>query len=220
MNVLRTLAEQADPRHTALLVIDVQNDFCHDGGGIARRGGDLRRVQEVVVPRLAALTRTAAAAGVFVVFARIVQSPQSNSEAWEALEPLDGDRLVVEGSWGAAYYPGLPLECADLELVKRRHSAFAATELDYALRARAIQSVVIGGVATQVCVEGTAREAADRDYYVTVLEDGTGSAFSHLHETSLENTRRYFGRVEACAAVASVWTARDAAVSEPQEILS
>jgi ureidoacrylate peracid hydrolase len=218
MTVLRTLAEQADPRHTALLVIDVQNDFCHEDGAIARRGGDLRRVRELVVPRLAALIRTAADAGVFVVFVRIVQSPATNSEAWEALEPTDGDRLVVEGSWGAEYYPGLPLECADLELVKHRHSAFAATGLDRILRSRGIRAVVIGGVATHVCVEGTAREAADRDYYVTVLQDGSGAAFPHLHVTSLENTRRYFGRVETCAAVTSVWTAL--AVAEPEEILS
>jgi ureidoacrylate peracid hydrolase len=216
VTVLRTLAEQADPRHTALLVIDVQNDFCHERGGIARRGGDTRRVREVVVPRLAALMGAADDAGVLVVRARIVQSPQTNSEAWEALEPLDGDRLVVEGSWGADHFGGLPADRVDLELLKRRHSAFAGTDLDAVLRGRGIRSVVLGGVATHVCVEGTAREAADRDYYVTVLEDGSGAGFAHLHETSLENVRRYFGRVETCAAVTSAW----AAVTQSQEILS
>jgi ureidoacrylate peracid hydrolase len=214
VTVLRTLSDQLDPRHTALLAIDVQNDFCHADGGIARRGGDLERVRTVVVPRLAALMRAASRAGVLVVVARIVQSPATSSDAWEALESDDGVRLVVEGTWGADHFPGLPLELADLELVKRRHSAFAGTDLDATLRARGVRSVVLGGVATHVCVEGTAREAADRDFYVTVLEDGCGAGLAHLHETSLENVRRYFGRVETCAAVTSAWTR----VAQPQEI--
>ncbi len=223
MTVLRSLDEQLAPAHTALLVIDVQNDFCHADGVLAARGADVARTNAVVIPRLSALVRDAAAAGVFVVFARIVQSPRTNSEAWEALEPVTGDRLVVEGSWGADYVDGLPLDRADVELVKHRHSAFAGTSLDATLLARGIRTVVLGGVATNVCVEGTAREAADRDYYVVVLEDGSGAAATDLHEQSLATVRRYLGRVATCDEVAAAWSAAAALApdpNEPQEIRS
>jgi ureidoacrylate peracid hydrolase len=203
-DVLRGLPAKVDPRHTALLVIDVQNDFCHDDGGLAQIGGDMRPVQ-AMVPTLAGLIREAHAAGVYVIFFRIIQVPERNSDAWESLEEGDGPRLVMQDSWGADYYEGLPRECADLELVKHRHSGFVGTGLDELLRERGCRTVVLGGVATNVCVEGTAREAADRDFYVVVLEDGTGAAYQHLHDTSLENVRRYLGEVVTCEQVGSAW---------------
>lgn len=205
--VMRTLERQVAPEHSALLVVDVQNDFCHTEGGLAVAGADMTQIQDMV-PRLARLIRHAHAAGVLVVFLRIVQTPVSNSEAWEALEPPDGPRLVVDGEWGAEYYEGLPHECMHVEMVKHRHSAFAGTELDKLLRERGRKTVILGGVATNVCVEGTAREAADRDYYVVVVGDGTAAARVDLHEMTLENVRSYLGVVTSCAELEQLWAAR------------
>jgi ureidoacrylate peracid hydrolase len=205
IDVLRTLEAKTEPGHTALLVVDVQNDFCHAAGGLAVAGANMSIIQ-AAIPRLADLVRAAHAAGVFVVFLRIVQTPSSNSDAWEALEPDQGPRLVVDGEWGAEYYDGLPHECMDVEVVKHRHSAFVGTGLDELLRARGIRTLVFGGVATNVCVEGTAREAADRDYYVVLADDACGAARADLHEMSLHNVRTYLGDVVASRELVGLWT--------------
>jgi ureidoacrylate peracid hydrolase len=202
--ILRTLEAKVEPDHTALLVIDVQNDFCHSDGGLAVAGADMTMIQEAI-PRLAELVRAAHAAGVFVVFLRIVQTDASSSDAWEALEPDQGPRLVVDGEWGAEYYEGLPHDCMDVEVVKHRHSAFVGTGLDGLLRERGCRTIVFGGVATNVCVEGTAREAADRDYYVVLAHDACGAARADVHEMTLHNVRTYLGEVVATTELAGLW---------------
>lgn len=213
--LLRDLNEVVDPAHTALLVIDVQNDFCHERGGLARAGSDVSRLGALLHP-IDAVVRSAKAAGVFTIFFRIVQSQEVSSDAWEALDG-DGPPLVVEGSWGAEYVDGLPVELADLEIVKHRHSGFVRTDLDDVLRARGIRSVVFAGGVTNVCVEGTAREAADRDYYVVVLRDGTAAVRDDLHQMTLFNVERYFGRVCNCDDVIAVWEkARSARTAPPR----
>jgi ureidoacrylate peracid hydrolase len=211
-DVLRTLEAKTDPAHTALLVVDVQNDFCHSDGGLAVGGSDMTMIQRAI-PRLAALTRAAHEAGVLVVFLRIIQSPGSNSDAWEALESGDGPRLVVEGTWGAEYFDGLPHECMDVEVIKHRHSAFVGTGLDELLRDRDRRTIVVGGVATNVCVEGTVREAADRDYYVVLAHDACGAARADTHEMTLHNVRTYLGDVVATDELTAVWTGDRSGVS-------
>lgn len=203
-DVLRKLNAKVESKHTALLVVDVQNDFCHSEGGLAVGGSDMTLIQ-AAIPRLCDLIRAAHAGGVFVVFLRIVQSPTSNSDAWLALEPLDGPPLVVEGEWGAEYFDGLPHDCMNVEVVKHRHSAFVGTGLDELLRSRGIRTLVLGGVATNVCVEGTAREAADRDYYVVLAHDACGAARADVHEMALHNVRTYLGEVVDTSELVGHW---------------
>jgi ureidoacrylate peracid hydrolase len=205
--VLRELGDIVDPAHTALVVVDVQNDFCHRDGGLARAGGDMSAIEKAV-ERLDGIIGQARQAAVPVIFLRIVQSPETSSAAWESLEPEEGPRLVVAGSWGADYYPPIGPADGELEIVKHRHSGFVATRLDLALRSRGIKTVVFGGVASNVCVEATARDAADYDYYVVVLSDATGAVRDDLHQASLYTISTYIGRVAECADVVRLWSER------------
>jgi len=204
--VMRELGDIVDPGHTALLVVDVQNDFCHRDGGLAQGGGDMTAIERAI-GKLDGTIRQARKAGIPVIFLRIVQSPETNSEAWESLEPEEGPRLVVAGSWGADYYAPIGPAEGDLEIVKHRHSGFVATSLDLALRSRGIKTVVLGGVASNVCVEATARDAADYDYYVVVLGDASGAVRDELHEAALYTIRTYIGRVACAADVTGAWAA-------------
>ena len=138
----------------------------------------------------------------------IVQSPGTSSPAWESLDPEDGPPLVVAGSWGADYYAPIGPADGELEIVKHRHSGFVATRLDLALRSMGIKTVVFGGVASNVCVEATARDAADYDYYVVVLGDASGAVRDELHQASLYTIRTYIGRVAESADVARLWAER------------
>lgn len=213
---LHQLAEIVAPRHTALLVIDPQNDFCHPDGGLARRGNDVSRLHALVEP-IDALMRQAKQAGVPIILFRIVQSEATNSDAWASLESRDAVPLVLEGGWGAEYVDGIPVDLADIEIVKHRHSGFIGTGLDELLRKRGIRTVVFAGGVTNVCVEGTAREAADRDYYVVVLRDATAAVRDDLHEMTLFNVQRYFGRVCDRAEVTEVW-GREGASSRTDQL--
>jgi ureidoacrylate peracid hydrolase len=199
-----TLDDVVRPKQTALLVIDVQNDFCHPRGALAQRGNDVSRLWKLREP-IETLMQEASAAGVMVIALRIVGSTATDSEAWAALSARDDIPLVLEDSWGAEYVEGFPVHLADREIVKRRHSGFVGTGLDELLRSHGIRTVVLAGGVTNVCVEGTAREAADRDYFVVVLRDGTAAVRADLHEMTLFNIQKYFGRVCDVDAVVAAW---------------
>jgi ureidoacrylate peracid hydrolase len=202
--ILQTLEERVDPSHTALIVVDVQNDFCHEDGGLGQMGNDMGLIQEMV-PRLAETIEDARRARVPVIFLRILQSPDTNSEAWEALESDDGPRLVMEDSWGADYYGPIKPLPGEREILKRRHSGFNFTPLDSYLRSLGVKTTVIGGVASNVCVEATARDAADYDYYVVMLRDGSGAVRQELHDATLYTIDTYIGMTANCSEVAAVW---------------
>jgi ureidoacrylate peracid hydrolase len=203
-NILRSLEERVDPRHSALVVVDVQNDFCHEDGGLARAGNDMGLVQEMV-PRLAGTVEAARAAGVPLFFLRIIQSDRTNSDAWEALEGDGGNRLVVDGTWGAEYYGPIRPGEGEVEIIKHRHSGFNFTPLDSMLRSLSIRTVVIGGVASNVCVEATARDAADHDYYVVLLSDGSAAVRKELHDATVYTVENYLGSTSSCDQVARIW---------------
>jgi ureidoacrylate peracid hydrolase len=202
--ILRSLEERVDPRHCALIVVDVQNDFCHEDGGLARAGNDMGLIQEMV-PCLAGTVEVARAAGVPLFFLRIVQSDRTNSDAWEALEGDGDNRLVVAGSWGAEYYGPIRPAGGEVEIVKHRHSGFNFTPLDSMLRSLGVKTVVIGGVASNVCVEATARDAADYDYYVVLLADGSAAVRKELHDATVYTVEHYLGTTASCDQLARIW---------------
>src|SRR5438876_2496779 len=211
--LLRTLEEKAQPTHTALLVIDVQNDFCAAGGMMDREGQDLRDVQEMAaaLPRLIDAAR---AAGVLVVFVRNVYSTAENhylSDVWleQASRRRSGSYTVSPvcgpNSWEGDFYSVRPLP-EDPVITKHRFSAFHNTDLETVLRAHSIRSVVMSGVATNVCVETTAREAFVRDYYVIFLSDGTATYDRAGHEATLSSIDRFFGQVATIEDVVTCWS--------------
>lgn len=214
--ILRSLDEKVRPEHTALIVVDVQNDFCHSDGAYVKRGNDVSLIQ-AMVPKLQKTIESARERGVPVIFLRIVQSPDTNSDAWEALESDDdGPRLVLEDTWGAEFYEPIKPLPGEREIIKHRHSGFNRTPLDLLLRSQGIKTVVLGGVASNVCVEATAREAADNDYYVVFLEDGAASAKQSLHDDALFTIRTYIGEVATCQQVISAWDGAKTPTTEPQ----
>jgi ureidoacrylate peracid hydrolase len=199
------------PGRTALVVIDMQNDYLHPRGAIGRSGKDLSALQ-AILPRVHALIEAAHRSGVLVIFTRNWGSAVTDSPAWSGRPAAARhDAAGVAGTWGAAWYEVQPLP-GDIVIDKYRHDAFHATPLELILRARGIEVVVCCGVVTNVCVETTARSAATRDFRLVVVEDGCGSRHRDLHEATMENVRRTFGVVAAAGEVAAAWRAMPAAV--------
>jgi ureidoacrylate peracid hydrolase len=222
----RSLADKVRPEHTALVVIDMQNDFCAAGGMMDLEGLDLTPVQEMA-ERLPALIDAARQAGVFVVFVRNVYSTESNwylSEAW--LEQASRRRLgsyterpvCGPDSWQGDFYGDIrPLETEPI-VTKHRFDAFYNTDLDTILRAHQIRTVVLTGVSTNVCVETAARAAFVRDYSVVLPADGAATYSTEEQEAALRTIDRYFGEVATIADVVGCWSGRAAGTPQTAAI--
>lgn len=209
------LQEKVRPGHTALVVLDVLNDFCAEGGMMDGEGADLTAVQAAAgrIPRLLAAAR---AAGVLAVFVRNEYTSEANSylsDVW--LEQAVRRRgasyterdVCAAGSWNQDFYGAVRPLPAEPVVTKHRYDAFLNTDLDLILRANRVDTVVLCGVATNVCVETTARAAFVRDYYVVVAEDGTATYSQAEHDAALATLDRYFGEVVAIDVLAAAWGA-------------
>jgi nicotinamidase-related amidase len=188
LDVAETLDELLPPATTALLLIDVQNDFCSDGGHYHRYGKDLSMIQ-AMLPTLQRFLAEARERGIFVVHLQQTTLPNggSLSAPWAWLNTRDGKSpdYTLDGTWGHAFVTGFEPRRDEPVIRKHRSSGFVNTTLDTILRSHGITSVLIGGVVTQGCVESTARDAMFHDYYVAVLRDGVASTSAKIHEASL-----------------------------------
>lgn len=214
---LRGLADKAAPDHTALVVIDVQNDFCAPGGMMDQEGFDLGDAQ-AMADRLPPLIAAARAAGVLVVFVRNVYSSEHNfylSDTW--LEQASRARagsytrrgVCMADSWEGDFFGDVRPEPQDPVVTKHRFNAFRNTDLDTILRANGIRTTVFTGVATNVCVETSARDAFMHDYYVVFTTDGTATYAREDHEATLRNIDRYFGELASVAELQAIWMANE-----------
>ncbi len=203
--LFRTLAEKVAPEHTALIIIDVQNDFCARGGFLSDLGRDMSMVQ-AMVPRLDSFISRARDAGAMIVFVRALTDDPYLSPEWAQkwTKSPSGKGLCLKGAWGTELYLLQP-QAGDVVITKHRYSAFKGTDLDLVLRSKGIKTLLMSGVSTNVCVESTARDGHQMDYYIVFLEDCVANTDRQAHENTLENIRRYFGEVCSSADVLAAW---------------
>ena len=205
--LLDTLAERIDPAHTALLVVDVQNDFCAPGGYIDSVLGRDVSGSVPVADAIARLLGAARGAGVPAIWVKAVYDFEYLSAPMLTKIRETGLEHAVccaEGSWGADWFRIRP-EDGEPEIVKHRYSAFVGTPLEAMLKRRGIRTLVITGVATNICIDSTLRDAFLRDYYVVVPADCVGSANRPLHEATLQNVNFLFGDLTGGEEIAGIW---------------
>jgi len=191
--MLTTLAEKVDPRHAALLVVDVQNDFCHEQGACAKNGWDVRPMQ-AIIPTLNRLIGECRRAGLPVIFVGVTHSPADDSDVWRERQADRPHYICREGSWGAEWYGVKPL-AEEPVVIKHRYSAFVGTGLDELLRARGIKSLIVSGTTTDRCVETAARDGFMRDYYIVFVSDCTATSKPEYHQRTLGIMEEIFGVV-------------------------
>lgn len=182
------------PQRVALINIDMQNCFV-DGYPTSAPDG------LVLLERINQLTAICRSAGILVIHTSHVLRPDgSNLGVLEEIGPVRGG-MINKGTATAALHPGLSVEPQDILLEKPRFGAFYGTDLDLILRTRGINSVIIAGIATNVCCETTAREAWVRDYRVFFLSDGTttfdmgGATAAELKKATLATLGFLFAQV-------------------------
>jgi ureidoacrylate peracid hydrolase len=204
--MLTTLAEKVDPRNAAVLVVDMQNDFCHPDGASGRNGRSTA-MAEAMTPNLQRLLKEARGAGVPVIFIRMVRNEHTRSEVEREHRLRRGGEapVCIEGSWGAEWY-GVEPEEGEAIVTKHRYSAFIGTDLDLILRSKGIKSLIVTGVATNVCVESTARDGYMLDYYVVFMVDCSAcSAGGEVHQATLDNIERTFGVLASVDELVACW---------------
>jgi ureidoacrylate peracid hydrolase len=194
------------PDHTALLVIDVQNDFCAPGG--ARMKGDLSTIEAMKEPtRL--MVEEARRIGVPVVFT------QSQTDAEHDTGPIFSRRARVglkdatytrPDTWGWEICDFLTPRPDEPIIRKWHHSGFTNPELDAVLRKLGAKTLVMTGVATNGCVEAATRDAFLRGYYTVVLEDCVGAYDLDLQRFSIKNMATHFGLISNSDAVKAAWS--------------
>jgi nicotinamidase-related amidase len=179
-----------DPASTALLLMDFQNYGIHPDGYWAKRDPSLlaRLDRSGVVANAARALAAARAAGMRVV--HVVNRWRAGHTDMDDRMPMwagrKGTDVAIEGTWNADIIDELAPASDEPVVVKRNVSALAGTELGRLLTLYGVRTVVLGGVATNFVVEGTAREAADLGYGVVVLADASESINDEWQQFSLE----------------------------------
>jgi nicotinamidase-related amidase len=212
VEVLRNLEDRVAPRHTAVLTVDMQNDYCAPGGASDRNGRDISAVQ-AALPNLRRLLAAARRVALPVIFTKYTVGPGtaglSGPEVLRRGLNFAGVQATVRATWGHELWSELPFDPEqDVVIEKRRLSAFTGTELNLLLKARGVKTLIVAGTVTQGCVESTVRDAANYDYYVAVPRDCVASTASEVHERSLASMAtvlRYPDAITDSARLIGIW---------------
>jgi nicotinamidase-related amidase len=184
-----------DPRHVALVVIDMQRDFIEPGGFGAALGNDVARLTKII-PTVAALISLFRTHGLPVVHTREAHRPDlSDCPPAKRLRGKPGlrigdlgamGRILVAGEPGNQILPELAPVEGEIVVDKPGKGMFWATALQETLTVRGITQLVFAGVTTEVCVQTSMREANDRGYECLLIEDATESYFPEFKAAAIE----------------------------------
>lgn len=201
--------ERLDPAHTALVLIDIQNDFCHPEGLFGRLDHDLS-MMPAMAQRTRVLLDAARRKGMLVLFVRATYDGEVLSAPLAETYHRRGfvDSQCLEGTFSADWYGGLgpdPAAPNEVVVTKHRFSVFWGTDADLYLRANDIRTLVFSGVVTSGCVESSLRDAFFRDYYVVCASDCVAEASPARHAAALHKIDQAFGAVRDAAGIAAIW---------------
>ncbi|HET7022293.1 MAG TPA: isochorismatase family cysteine hydrolase [Xanthobacteraceae bacterium] len=206
-------AVAVDTERTALLIIDMQRDFLEPGGFGAALGNDVSRLKAAVGP-CADVLAAARRAGILIIHTREGHRPDLSDAPAIKLErgdpalrigaPGPMGRILVRGEPGHDIIPELYPAAGEPVIDKPGKGAFYQTDLELMLRNRGVETLLVCGVTTEVCVNTTVREANDRGFRCIVLADCCASYFPEFHEAGLKMIKAQggiFGSVSAAGPV-------------------
>lgn len=209
---------QCDPARTAVIVVDLQNGYASPGGYRDLRGRDISGADQVVA-NTNRIVDSARDAGATIVFLKNGWDPEQisgggpGSPNWHKSNPLRlmrenpdlHGKILTEGGWDYEFVDGLAVKDGDLVVPKPRYSGFTSTNLDSLLHERSIRTLIFTGIASNVCVESTLRDAYFREYFCVFVKDATqqsGPAF--IQDAVIYNVETFLGWVattdDVCAA--------------------
>src|SRR5437016_106926 len=205
-----------DPARSAVIVVDMENDFAAKGGMFDRAGVDVSGAQKAIGPTAKVLA-AARQAGIKIVYLKMGYRPDLSDlgatdsvnrtrhlkfGVGQTIRAPDGreSRVLIRDTWDTDIVPELKPQAGDIVLYKTRFSGFYQTDLDATLKKLGIKYLIVTGVTTSICVESTVRDAMFRDYLCVLLKDCMSEPIGHdlprtNHEASLLNAETLFGWV-------------------------
>jgi gluconolactonase len=194
---------QLDPKRSALIIQDLQNDVMIDGGAFADSGAPAHATAQNVVANVADLAAACRAAGVpvihiwYLVEAGAVGLKQ-NAPLFQGVKEANA---LVRGTWGAAPAEGLEPQDGDHVVEKMRMNGFYDTTLDILLRGLGAETIIVSGAWTNMSIEHTARHGADAGYEVVVPSDGTSTTGEEWQNAALNYAMTNVAKVASCAEI-------------------
>ncbi len=190
-------ALMGSPEKTALLIVDMQNDFVRPGAALATPNG------LAVVPVIAALAREARRKRFPVIYTQEMHRPEMTDYGIEGhFEPPH----CLEGTDGAEVVEGLEPQPGDIRIQrKRRYDAFLGTDLDLVLRGLGIANLLVTGVCTDICVISTVQHARNLDFRCFVIEEGVDGTSPERHRAALLCMSHVFAYVGHMAEIAAMF---------------
>jgi nicotinamidase-related amidase len=204
-----------EPARSALVIVDMQYATGHPSGPLAAKmkaeGNSVtdwrfERIETLVIPNTQRLIKAMRAAGGKVIYITIGAALPDCSDAPVHMRSFFQSVGNYEGQRAHQIIEELAPELGDPIVRKTSIGAFASTGLDHLLRTMDREHLFMVGVSTNMCVETTAREAADRGYAVTLVEDACATTHKELHEGTMRNFARFFGKVRATDEVLALLT--------------
>ena len=194
---------QLDPKRSALVIQDMQNDVIIEGGAFADSGAPAHAIAQNAVANVAELAAACRAAGVPVIHVwYIVEAGapglRQNAPLFQGVKEADA---LVRGSWGAAPADGLEAQDGDHVVEKMRMNGFYETRLDILLRGLGADQLIITGAWTNMSIEHTARHGADAGYEVVVASDGTSTTGEEWQNAALNYAMTNVAKVATCAEI-------------------
>ena len=209
--VFESLEEVVDPKHTALLIIDMQNGLASPDGYAGRQGDISIAQQRAILPALQRVLSSARSSGICVVHVQVVfdENLASTSPAWlymsERLrnmgrfwghagsdERKSSQAFLIDGTWEAEIIPELAPLPNEFVVKKHRNTAFVNTPMNQVLRSNGIQSLVVTGTSTAGCVLATCLDALWYDYYTVVVSDCIADCFPERHQAGVAILKEKF----------------------------
>lgn len=188
--------------HPALVIIDMQNSFCAQGGSYERFGADIN-IYRKIIPNVKKILDVCHELHVPVFYTQQVREASGidlltrmhHIIPRRRLEFIEKIRSCVRGTWDAEIVAELTPTEDDHIVVKRRDSAFQDTEFELWLKSVGADTVIYTGIDTCICVENSLREGFNRGYDVVLVEDAVASSWQELHKATLEKVKGSFGLV-------------------------
>ncbi len=203
------LGPMIDPARTALVIVDVQNDFAAPDGAMAQVGCDLSDVERTI-DRIEDLIAAARTAGATLAFIRVVTQASTDSKALKLFYerqgyPADALDMCRAGAPGVDYYRVAP-KAGDIEIEKLLFSSFVGTDFDAQLKARGIETLVVTGLTTECCIDCTVRDAFHHDYSCFLVDDACSAYGEETHIAAMSGLMKNCALAVSSAAVKTVWT--------------